>query len=124
MNKLTTLAAGLAVAFASLTAVAQPDHDQGRDDHGHDNRHDNDHRDDRHRDYDRRDDHRGPPPRYYGHRGHWERGRRYDGPIYEVRDYGHYRLRPPPRGYHWVRNNGDYLLVAVATGVILDIVTH
>jgi Ni/Co efflux regulator RcnB len=22
-----------------------------------------------------------------------------------VRDYGHYRLRPPPHGYHWVRAN-------------------
>jgi Ni/Co efflux regulator RcnB len=38
-----------------------------------------------------------------------------------VRDYGYYRLRPPPRGYHWVRADNDYLLVAIATGVILDI---
>lgn len=124
MKKLTTLAAGLAVAFASLTAVAQPDHDHGRDNHGRDYHHDNGHRDYGHRDYGHRDYRRGPPPRYYGHRGHWERGHRYDGPVYVVRDYGHYRLRPPPRGYHWVRNNSDYLLVAVATGVILDIATR
>jgi Ni/Co efflux regulator RcnB len=37
-----------------------------------------------------------------------------------VRDYGHYHLRHPPRGYHWVRSNNDYLLVAIATGIILD----
>lgn len=132
MKKLTTLAAGLAVAFASLTAVAQPghdDHDRGRNDHGRDDhrdhgRDDRGHRDYGHRDYGHHDYRRGPPPRYYGHRGHWERGHRYDGPVYVVRDYGNYRLRPPPRGYHWVRNNSDYLLVAVATGVILDIATR
>lgn len=59
-----------------------------------------------------------------GRHHHWERGRRYDGPVYVVRDYRSYRLREPPRGYHWVRADNDYLLVAVATGVILDIVNH
>ena len=39
-----------------------------------------------------------------------------------VYDYGRYRLRPPPRGYHWVRVNQDYLLVAIATGLIFDII--
>jgi len=39
-----------------------------------------------------------------------------------IRDYRHYQLRSPPRGYHWVRANNDYLLVAIATGVILDLV--
>jgi Ni/Co efflux regulator RcnB len=113
MKTIITVAAGVALAFASLAATAQPgryDHDRrGYDHHGR---------------YDHRDYHRGPPGRYYGHRGPWVRGHRYDGPVYVVRDYGHYRLRPPPRGYHWVRNNGDYLLVAVATGVILDIATR
>ena len=57
----------------------------------------------------------------YGHQ-RWRRGYRYSGPTYVVRDYGHYRLRQPPRGYRWVRaNNNDYLLVAIATGIILDI---
>jgi len=32
-------------------------------------------------------------------------------------------LRQPPRGYHYVRDNntGEYLLVGIATGVILSI---
>lgn len=60
-------------------------------------------------------------PRGYGH-SHWRRGYRYTGPTYVVRDYGYYRLRQPPRGYRWVRApNNDYLLVAIATGIILDI---
>ena len=27
----------------------------------------------------------------------------------------------PPRGYHWVNVNGDFVLAAVATGVIADL---
>ncbi len=40
----------------------------------------------------------------------------------EVRDYRRYRLAPPPRGYHWVRADNDYLLVGVATSVITSII--
>ena len=129
------LFASALIAAAMLTgsgvAMAQH-HDRGdhdrhdwRDDHGRD--HDRDHRD--HRDYGRYDhDHdrgRGHGPHWVppGHR--WERGHRYYGPTYVVRDYRTYRLRPPPRGYHWVRgDDGQYLLVAIATGIILDIALH
>jgi len=31
-----------------------------------------------------------------------------------------HRLSAPPRGYHWVQVGADYALVAVATGVILQ----
>ena len=49
----------------------------------------------------------------------------YRGPSYVVNDYSRYRLRPPPRGYHWVRDNGgNYLLVAIASGVIADLLLH
>ena len=145
MNRLTRIAAAVALGCASLSAFAQPGHDNDRGRNGHDERRGNDHRgDDRrgndrrgydHRGYDRGYGHRPPPPRYYGHphyygghpgpyRGHWVRGHRYDGPVYVVNNYGYYRLRPPPRGYHWVRNGSDYLLVAVATGIILDMATR
>jgi len=54
---------------------------------------------------------------------HWERGHRYTGRVVIVQDYERVRLRPPPRGYHWVRSdNGDFLLVAVTTGVIASII--
>jgi Ni/Co efflux regulator RcnB len=36
----------------------------------------------------------------------------------EVRDYRRYRLSAPPRGYHWVKVDNDFLLVGIATGVI------
>lgn len=115
MKTLNRLLVALALSGASSMVFAQhwDDNHDHRDDHGH---YDRDHHDDR----GYHDDH--------GYRGgphHWARGGRYNGPVYEVRDYGHYRLRPPPRGYHWVRgDDSNFLLVAVATGVILDIATH
>jgi Ni/Co efflux regulator RcnB len=27
----------------------------------------------------------------------------------------------PPRGYHWVQTGADYVLVAVATGIIANV---
>jgi Ni/Co efflux regulator RcnB len=77
----------------------------------------------------------GPPPqgRYgrdevvYGYQP-WQRGQRlgyYEGRYSEV-DYRTNRsLRAPPRGYHWVRNDGgDYLLAAIAGGVIAQVILN
>ena len=30
----------------------------------------------------------------------------------------------PPRGYHWVQNGPDYVLVAIATGIIAQILLN
>jgi Ni/Co efflux regulator RcnB len=40
---------------------------------------------------------------------------------YVVDDWRGHGLRSPPRGYHWVQTGGDYVLVAIATGVILEL---
>lgn len=120
----------LFIAFALLAtgglALGAPgpgpdDHGRHGHDRGHDRRHDDRRRDHRHH-RGHYHDHRYAGPRYYPARRHrWERGHRYRGPTYVVRDYGHYRLRPPPSGYRWVRADNDYLLVAIATGIILDV---
>lgn len=56
----------------------------------------------------------------------WRRGDRmpqqYRGHNYVIDNYRDYRLGPPPRGYHWVGVGGDFLLVAITTGVISQIV--
>jgi Ni/Co efflux regulator RcnB len=44
----------------------------------------------------------------------WHRAR----PI----DYRQYHLNPPPRGYEWRSVDGNYVLAAVATGVIASAV--
>lgn len=69
----------------------------------------------------------GPPPHAYPR---WSRGVRYDtrgyAPTYVVHDYRQYRdygLYAPPRGYHWRRDDrGDFILVAVATGLIASVI--
>ena len=75
-----------------------------------------------------------PPAHYYGRQGYrpgyesWRRGGylppHYRGGGYVVRDYGHYRLRPPPRGYYWYRTGNDYVLAAIATGLIFDVIVN
>jgi Ni/Co efflux regulator RcnB len=35
-------------------------------------------------------------------------------------DWRAHRLHQPPRGYHWVQTDDDYVLVGIATGVILS----
>lgn len=56
----------------------------------------------------------------------WRRGGRvpaeYRGRNYVVNDYRAYRLQPPPRGYQWVGVGGDYVLAAIATGLIAQII--
>ena len=118
MKKQLGIVALCAAMLASSPALlAQPyDQDHDHDHYGHDRDHDHDH--DRHPPYNGMHD-RGR------HEGWYRRGGRlppeYRGPHYVVTDWRHAHLREPPRGYEWVRSdNGDFLLVAVATGIITD----
>jgi Ni/Co efflux regulator RcnB len=88
----------------------------------------------RHNGYYYRDQwHWGPPPQAYysdpyfrpGYSS-WRRGVTLPGYYrgYVVNDYNRYRLRPPPRGYAWYRVGDDYLLAAIATGLILEAITR
>jgi Ni/Co efflux regulator RcnB len=38
-----------------------------------------------------------------------------------VEDWRAYQLSAPPRGYHWVQTGGDFVLIAIATGIIASI---
>ncbi len=70
----------------------------------------------------------------YGHHPRWNadapRFRRGDFLPYEyrqrpfmVRDWRAYRLYAPPAGYQWVQtDSGDFLLIAIATGLIANMV--
>ena len=55
----------------------------------------------------------------------WARGHRLSRAerrrIAEIRDYRRYKLRQPPRGQQWVRIDNDFLLVSMATGVIIGL---
>ncbi|MBE0693267.1 MAG: RcnB family protein, partial [Aquamicrobium sp.] len=47
----------------------------------------------------------------------------YSGKGTRVSDHRRHNLKAPPKGHRWVRDGNDFLLVAVATGVIASIVT-
>ena len=142
-TRLSLLIAAAVIGFSAGPAMAQS-HGHDGEDHGHYDKHDKhdkhqDKHDDEHDDgyqdrYDRRDE-RHDDRRYYGmhdrgrHEGWYKRGghvpMEYRGDRYVVTDWYSERLREPPRGYHWVRSdNGDFLLVAVATGIITDLLLH
>ena len=121
-------ATALALALISgVVTTAQADNrDRGR--HERHNDRDWDRRDDRHdRDWDRYnsfrhyDGGRFDRGRYVRPHGYYYRSWRYGdrlprayyGRRYIVNDYYSYRLRPPPRGYHWVRVDNDIGAVKV-----------
>jgi Ni/Co efflux regulator RcnB len=55
----------------------------------------------------------------------WRRGQRIgynDWNGAQPIDYRAHHLRNPPRGYEWRQSNGQYILAAVATGVIASII--
>ncbi|SDC11323.1 RcnB family protein [Acinetobacter boissieri] len=71
---------------------------------------------------------------YYAQQGprgdnqQWRKGqyvpKQYRSSHYYVNDWRHQQLPSPPRGHRWLNVNGDYILVAVATGVISSILLH
>ncbi|MFT3755836.1 MAG: RcnB family protein [Pseudoxanthomonas sp.] len=70
-----------------------------------------------------------PRPVYVHQPAPWRRGGHYYGqgygPTYVVNDYDYYGLNRPPRGYGWRRSDtGNFLLVALATGIIADIILN
>jgi len=119
MMKLRHLSALVAAVAVSLPGVSMADpgyhdHDHGRyDTDWHHDRPDWDHPGYRH------DYYRGVGPEH-----RWQRGdripRQYWGRRYVVTDWRAHHLSAPPRGYHWVQVDGDYVLAGIATGIILD----
>lgn len=76
---------------------------------------------------------RGPQDKHYNERGagpnhNYYRGERlpaeYRHRQYVVDDWRGHQLSAPPRGYHWVQTGGDYVLVAIATGIILQLLLN
>ena len=83
----------------------QPGRGQGRNDQGR---------------YDQARDERGAGPDHAFRRGA-RLPAEYRGRQYVVDDWRGHRLSAPPRGYHWVQTGGDYVLIAIATGIIAQL---
>jgi len=125
-----------AIAAASLTlsgaafaqSADQRNHQRGYDqqrssDHGRYDNRGNDYRNHGYREGGYRGQGRGVGPSHSWYRGD-RVPREYRGRQYVVDDWRGHRLSAPPRGYQWVQSGGDYLLVAVATGVIASILLN
>ncbi|HEV2701687.1 MAG TPA: RcnB family protein [Steroidobacteraceae bacterium] len=92
----TSILLGLAVAAANTQAFAD-EHDQG---HDHDSPH-------------------------YVHHDEWRKGSKMRDEDWKRGahvDYREHHLRAPPRGYEWREVDGNYVMVAVASGVIASVV--
>jgi Ni/Co efflux regulator RcnB len=89
---IASLVLGLAVVTANTQVLA--------DDHGRDNH-------------------------QFVHHDEWKKGAKIhdeDWKRGEHLDYKEHHLRAPPRGYEWREVDGNYVLAAVATGVIASVV--
>jgi Ni/Co efflux regulator RcnB len=151
MRKFLYAALALGVAAAPMSALADPHHDHGghegwdRGGHGggpdHGGRgewHGGGHWRDRDAHWRERAewrDYRGSRAGYYyapgygyyrPYRASWRRGAYVPGPYrrFYVQDYGYYGLRAPPPGYRWVYADGNFVMMALATGLIADVIIN
>lgn len=150
MNTKALIIAAVAATFTSGAAFAQSydrDHRDNRDNRNdryeqndrsyRGDRYDNNQRaqygNDRHYDRnDRYDNRRSVERRHYGYTtgSHYrvQRGaylaHQYRGSRYMVSDWRGRRLSAPPRGYQWVQAGNDYALVALASGLIAQVLLN
>ena len=121
MNKKAMIAVAMAFNLASgSVAFAQGNSDHGdrRNDRRDEVRHDNRDFGRNHNDHARNGRGAGPGNAYY-------QGDRYPAEYrnrhYVVDDWRGHHLSAPPRGYQWVQSGSDYVLVAIATGIIAQL---
>jgi Ni/Co efflux regulator RcnB len=139
MNSKAIVSAVMAACIGlSGLAVAQQDKDVRSDEANrqeHMGRSPGGARPDREQGRDQEHDRGRPAPRQEADRGHgagpdhnFYRGQRlpqdYRNHQYVVDDWRGHHLRQPPRGYHWVQTGADYVLVAIATGIIAQILLN
>jgi Ni/Co efflux regulator RcnB len=93
--------------FATPAAFAQQyrgDRDQGRGHGGYEQQH------------------RQPQMKKQDYRKRWSKGQRVPSQARGNRvDYKRHHLKAPPRGYQWVENDGQYLMIGIASGLIAAI---
>ncbi|MGE4239779.1 RcnB family protein [Ramlibacter sp.] len=142
MNKARTLVCGLAIASLGISsiAVAQPAREARQDvrEAQRDLRRADTPRETREARQDLREAQRDlrearqdrrEARRYYNARtNEFRRGGRLPSELrhnqYVVNNWRSHRLSAPPRGYHWVQVGPDYVLAAIATGLIANLILN
>jgi Ni/Co efflux regulator RcnB len=105
----TLVVSTLALTLGGIPVISQDHHDDqsNRDQHSNrDQRSDNDHQ-------------------HYVHHKEWRKGSHISHDDWnrgEQVDWHAHHLRQPPRGYEWREVDGNYVMAAVATGVIASVI--
>jgi len=135
-NTIVSALMAMSLVVAGGPAFAQVDRDQQQ--RGYQQQNQGGYEQHGERGYERGNRHHGERSYERGNRHHGERGAgpdhrfyrgdrlpmEYRGRSYVVNDWRGHHLSAPPRGYHWVQTGGDYVLVAIATGVILQLLLN
>jgi len=57
--------------------------------------------------------------------GHsWHHGDHFYASRHVVKNWHDYRLHQPPAGYEWVQDGSQFVLIAVASGIIADVIVN
>jgi Ni/Co efflux regulator RcnB len=56
--------------------------------------------------------------------GHWQHGQHYTGERRVVSDWSRYHANPPPRGYEWVQDGNELVLISITSGVIASVLAN
>jgi Ni/Co efflux regulator RcnB len=142
MKHLLYAALAIGVAAAPIAASAQPydhhDHDRDRgEDRGHWDHYDRGHAESWRGRAEWHEWH-GARPGYWYAPGYgyqrfnpaWHSAWRRGGYVpvayrhYYVQDWRYYGLRSPPPGYRWVYADGNFVLMAMASGLIADVILN
>lgn len=119
MNRKTIISTMLAIGLVTGGSAFADDH---RNDKGHNSHSQHDNRDQHARGHDNgRHNGRGAGPRHDFYKGGYV-SREYRSRQYVVNDWHGHHLHAPPRGYQWVQTGPDYVLIAITTGIIAQIV--
>jgi len=69
--------------------------------------------------------HQATPMQHTAYSGHaWHNGDRYNGSRHTVSNWQYYHLRQPPAGYEWVQDGNQFVLIAVTSGIIADVIAN
>lgn len=131
MKRFLTASVALLMLSGAASAASAQDYRRDHNNNGHydsrDRAYDQGRRDEARRD-DRRDVREDRREARQDRREYrrWAKGQRLDaryrGNGYYVSDYRRHGLRTPPRGYRWQRVNDQYVLAAIATGLIASVI--
>ncbi len=74
------------------------------------------------------DQHMQQPPAHHDapSQHHWQNGSHYTGSRHVVNrgDWDRYHLRQPPQGYEWVQDGNQFVLIAIGSGIIAQVLAN